>query len=141
VKAELGRAERFFRDALTHDPHHLEARVRYGHTLGRLERHEEAAAQLRKAIADGASGDVGYLAQLILGREEEAIGNASSARAAYEGAAALRPNAQTPRLALSFLARRTGDRALAQRELQRLAGLPDAEARREDPWWKYFSLR
>ena len=141
VKAELGRAERFFRDALTHDPRHLEARVRYGHTLGRLGRHAEAAVQLRKAIADGAAGDLEYLAQLILGREEEAIGNLDTARTAYERAAGLRPNAQTPRLALSFLARRTGNRAAAQRELQTLAGLPDAEARRDDPWWKYFSLR
>jgi tetratricopeptide (TPR) repeat protein len=141
VKAELGRAERFFRDALMSDPHHLEARVRYGNTVGRLGRHRDAIAALRRAIADGVEGDLLYLAHLFLGREEEAVRNVDGARDAYERAARARPNAQTPRLAMSFLAQRIGDRGAAQRELDALARLPVAEDRRDDPWWKYFSLR
>ena len=141
MRAELGRAERFFRDALIHDAHHVEARVRYGNTLGRLGRHREAIAELRRAITEGAQGDLLYLAHLFLGREEEAVRNLDGARDGYERAARVRPAAQTPHLALSFLARRFGDRAAAQRELEVLARLPAAEARRDDPWWKYFSLR
>lgn len=141
VRAELGRAERFFRDALSHDADHLEARVRRGNTLGRLGRHDEAIAELRRAITDGADGELLYLAHLFLGREEEAMRNLPAARQSYAQAARLWPTAQTPRLALSFLARRIGDRAEAQRELEALARLPVVERRRDDPWWKYFNFR
>ena len=115
--------------------------MRHGNTLGRLGRHQEAIAELRRAIADGAEGDLLYLAHLFLGREEEANRNIEAARESYEHAARVRPTAQTPRLALSLLARRIGDRAAAQRELDALARLPLAENRRDDPWWKYFNFR
>jgi hypothetical protein len=41
-----------------------------------------------------------------------------AAREAYTRAARLRPTAQTPRIALSELARRSGDREAAMREMQ-----------------------
>jgi hypothetical protein len=72
---------------------------------------------------------------------EEARGDHAASRAAFLGASALYPNAQSPRLALSQIARRTGDRAAAQRELQFIAALPDDERRREDPWWLYYDVR
>ena len=79
--------------------------------------------------------------QLFLGRAEEARGHDEAARAAFERASALYPNAQSPRLALSQIARRAGNRAAAQRELQAIAQLPDDERRREDPWWLYYDVR
>ena len=93
------------------------------------------------AIAGGASGWLLYLAELFLGRAEEARGDHAASRAAFLRASALYPNAQSPRLALSQIARRTGDRAAAQRELQFIAALPDDERRREDPWWLYYDVR
>ena len=42
--------------------------------------------ELRRAIADGASGQLLYLAQLFLGRAEEALGIDEAARAAFERA-------------------------------------------------------
>ena len=45
--SELQRAEQFFRDGLARAPDDADARVRLGHTLGELGRHEEAAAELR----------------------------------------------------------------------------------------------
>ena len=141
ARGELVRAERFFRDSLVHRPDHVEARVRHGRVLDDLGRHEEASEELRRAIADGASEQLLYLAQLFLGRAEEALGHDEAARAAFERASALYPNAQSPRLALSQIARRAGNRAAAQRELQAIAALPDDERRREDPWWLYYDVR
>jgi tetratricopeptide (TPR) repeat protein len=141
ARGELGRAERFFRDSLVHRPDHLEARVRHGRVLGDLGRHDEAAEELRRAIEGGAGGQLLYLAQLFLGRAEEARGQYEASRAAFARASALYPNAQSPLLALSQIARRTGDRATAQRELQTIAKLPDDERRREDPWWFYYDVR
>lgn len=140
-RAELVKAERFFRDALAQRPDHVETRVRRGRVLDDLGRHEEASQELRRAIADGASGSLLYLAELFVGRAEEASGRYEAARAAFEHASALYPNAQSPRLALSQLARRMGDRRAAQRELQVIAKLPDDEQRREDPWWFYYDMR
>jgi tetratricopeptide (TPR) repeat protein len=138
--AELTRAERYYRDALVNDPDHADARLRHGRVLGELGHHKEAIADLRRVVDDGASGARLYLAHLFLSRAYEALGEYEAARTSLELAAALYPNAQTPRLALSNIARRMGSRAAAQRELQILAKLPDAERQREDPWWDYYDL-
>ena len=141
ARAELVKAERFFRDSLAQRPEHVEARVRRGRVLDDLGRHEEASEELRRAIADGATGPLLYLAELFLGCAEEASGRFDAARAAFEHASALYPNAQSPRLALSQIARRMGDRRAAQHELQMIARLPGDERRREDPWWFYYDVR
>ncbi len=141
ARSELVRAERFFRDAVAHRPDHLEARVRHGRVLDQLGRHEDASQELRRAIADGASEQLLYLAHLFLGRAEEALGHDEAARAAFETASGLYPKAQSPRLALSQIARRGGNRLAAQRELQAIAALPDDERVREDPWWVYYYPR
>ncbi len=138
---ELTRAERYFRDALVDLPAHVEARLRHGRVLGDLGRHEEAVRELNRVIEDGAAGALLYFAHLFLGRDYEALGDRDQARSELERAAALYPNAQTPRLALSNLERRVGNRAAAQRQLQLLAKLPDAERQREDPWWGYYDIR
>jgi tetratricopeptide (TPR) repeat protein len=141
ARGELTRAERFFRDSLANRPDHLEARVRHGRVLNELGRHDEAAEELRRSIKEGADGHLLYLAQLFLGRAEEARGHQEASRMAFERASALYPSAQSPRLALSQIARRRGDRAAAQRELQAIAKLPDDPRRREDPWWSYYDVR
>ena len=52
-RAELQRAERFFREALMRAPNDSDGRIRFGHTLGELGRHNEAAGELRRAIEAG----------------------------------------------------------------------------------------
>lgn len=140
-RAELIRAERYFRDALTQDATRIEARVRHGAVLEGLGRHDDAIAELRRAIDSGASGATLYFARLFLGHALESTRQLEAARAEFESAASLFPRSQTPRLALSYLARRRGDRDTAQRELQSIAKLPQSELGREDPWWTYFDLR
>ena len=141
ARVEQVRAERFFREALAIRPDNLEARVRHGHVLGELGRHAQAATALRAAVDGGVAGRLLYWAQLFLGKQEEMLGNRDRARASYERAAALFPRAQSPRLALSQLARRAGDRRAAQRELGELAELPADESQREDPWWDYYDVQ
>jgi tetratricopeptide (TPR) repeat protein len=136
-RSELERAERFFREGLAVAPADADARMRLGHTLGELGRHAGAAAELRRAIDAKPDRRRLYLALLFLGREEEALGRSADARRRYEQAADLYPNAQSPRLALSRIARQTGDRTAAQRSLQTLAsavGHDDAT----DPWWGFY---
>lgn len=134
--AELERAERFFRDALTVAPDHAGARLRLGHTLGALGRHKEAAAELRRAIDLKPDQASAYLAALLLGYQEEALGRRDDARRRYEQAAALYPDAQSPRLALSALARQTGDAVTARRVLQSLPPGDDIDG--SDPWWGFY---
>ena len=132
--AELQRAERFFRDALAMAPNHASAHLRLGHTLGALGRHQEAAAELRRAIDVKPDQPSAYLAALLLGHQEEALGRGDEARRQYEYAANLYPKAQSPRLALSALDRRTGDVVSARRALEALA----AESKLDDPWWEFY---
>jgi hypothetical protein len=135
-RSELERAERFFREALIRSPEHVDGRIRFAHTLGELGRHNDAAVELRRAIETGPDRQRLYLAQLFLGREEEALGRHGAARLSYDRAADLYPGAQSPRLAASRLARQTGDRGRAQSALGILSGQAGVE--RVDPWWTFY---
>src|SRR5947199_348121 len=103
-------AEAFFRRALEVKPDHVEARLRHGRVLGGLGRHADAAAELRQAIASADDTLLVYYGNLFLGAAEEELGHRDAARLAYEQAAASYPDAQSPLVALSRLARRYGDR-------------------------------
>jgi tetratricopeptide (TPR) repeat protein len=135
-RSELERAERFLRDALLLAPDDANARLRLGHTLGELGRHKEAATELRRAIDANPDGRELYLAALFLGREEEMLGRRHDAKHRYEQAADLFPSAQSPRLALSRLARHSGDRRGAQQSLRHLAPVSGRDP--SDPWWEFY---
>lgn len=139
-ESELGEARDFFRRALALDPTSAETRLHYGRVLGRLGRHKEAAAELRLALAGTRDPLLTYFAQLFVGAEEEALGRHSEARTAYEEALSLHPRAQAPRLALSQLAHRSGDRASARAALARVLQPPDKRSENDDPWWEYRTL-
>ena len=79
-----------------------------------------------------------YYGELFVGAAEERLGHADAARQAYSQAAELYPNAQSPHLALSALARRLGDRATALKEMQIVFELQHADAPPDDPWWTYY---
>ena len=139
ARRELRRAESFFRGALSLDPAHAEARLRLGRTLGLLDRHADAASELRATSESLADAEQRYYSDLFLGAEEEALGRFDAARAAYGRARQGYPRAQSPYLALSELARRTGDRADALRATQEMFDLSKDPAR-NDPWWSYFEV-
>jgi tetratricopeptide (TPR) repeat protein len=140
-RAELHQAESFFRRALTLDPVLPELHLRFGHVLSLLERHADAAKELRDALASEDEAVLRYYGQLFLGAVEESLGHADAAREAYAEAVALYPTAQSPHIALSALARRHGDRATALREMQTVFELERTESEPDDPWWRYYTAQ
>ncbi len=137
-RTNLRRAEGFFRRALALDPDLTEARVRLGRVLGVQGRHEEAIRELQAANVAPDDSLLRYYTALFLGADEEALGHADRARDAFGRASALYPRAQSPHLALSQLAWRTGDRPGALRAIQPVLALPADEDQRADPWWDYY---
>src|SRR5688572_8206709 len=136
VREELRVAQDLFERALRATPDLAEARIRLGHVLGRLGRPADAVEQLTRARSDDRV--LRYYAALLLGRELDAAGRRAEALTAYERAAAIYPSAQSPRLALSELAARAGERSVAApAALAAIADTQDGEP--ADPWWSYHT--
>jgi hypothetical protein len=137
--AEEREAADRFEQALRIDPGLAEARIRLARIRGAWGRHEEAAADLRLCVGQPLAPLLEYEARLLLGREDEALGRRDEARDAFAHASALYPGAQSPRLALSQMARDDGDRAGAIAGLDFLGGrsgeLASANPYVTDPWW------
>jgi hypothetical protein len=77
-----------------------------------------------------------YLATLFEGGVQESLGNVAAARSLYEDAARQFPDAQSPPLALSRLARDSGDRAAALAAIEHVLTRSTGEEM-ADPWWTY----
>jgi tetratricopeptide (TPR) repeat protein len=134
---ELRLAESEFRRAIELDSAFGEARLRYGRVLARLNKHAAAAAELRQAVSMVREPILDYYARLFLGAEEEALGRMNDARSRYQEAAALYPLAQAPKVALSQLAHRAGNRAAAREALSEMNGGSSPIRLEDDPWWVY----
>jgi predicted Zn-dependent protease len=134
---ELRLAEALLKRALDRQPTFVEARIRYGRVLTLLDRPGDAVKELRRSADDARDPVLGYFAQLFLGAASEATNRRDDARRAYERAAALAPQAQSPRLSLSQLAARGGDLGAALRALEPMLGQPFSIDDRSDPWWAY----
>jgi tetratricopeptide (TPR) repeat protein len=138
-RESLRKAEDYFRRAADARPTFVAARVRRGRVLNRLGRHDEALQELQAVGPLGRDPATMYLVALFEAEAQEATGNLRAAQALYEHAARLFPQAQSPYLALSRLARDRGDRAAA------LAAVDHVFTRRggdekADPWWTYYLL-
>ena len=134
--AALRDAEDFFRRALARNAEHGEARLRLGHVLLARGRPQQAADELRMVDTAGQPPVLQYFHAMFLGSAEEALGHLEAARTSYEQAAELFDGTQSPRLALSALAMRRGDRAGALASIQPL--FANADVRPGDPWWDYY---
>jgi tetratricopeptide (TPR) repeat protein len=134
-KRELDSAERFLRRAVDLDPGNAEAQLRYGWVLVQKGRFDPAFDALHAARAAAKDPVLQYYATLFLGAAESAVGRHAAAAEQFEQAMQPFPTAQAPLLALSELALRRGDRAMASTALQRLLALPSET--RDDPWWTY----
>jgi len=137
-RMELHQADGYYRRALAADASLPELHLHFGHVLLLLEREADAAKELRVALESEGDPLLRYYGELFLGAAEERLGHADAARQAYSNAAALSPNAQSPHLAMSALARRLGDRATALKELQIVFALQQADSPPDDPWWTYY---
>jgi tetratricopeptide (TPR) repeat protein len=136
-RAELRDAERYFRRAVDVRPEFAEAHLRLGRVLALTNRNADAARELGRALELTDEPLLVYYGTLFLGAVQETLGQNEAARAAYERAAALYPRAQSPRLALSELARRAGNRDVALREIEKVFKLRSDGQRDADPWWVY----
>ncbi len=138
VPHNLQLAEMHFKQATVLDPALIEARVRLARVRILLGRPAEAVPDLQSASIAATDPAVRYYAVLFLGQAEDALGRADEARAAYQRAAALYPMSQAPHLALSLIARESGDRDAAQIALRNFLYAPAPDRVRYDPWWAYF---
>jgi tetratricopeptide (TPR) repeat protein len=136
-ETELRDAEALFRRALAQQPEHLEARLRLGRVLLMRGRAREAAEELRRANTAATDDLMKYYAAMFLGSAEEALGNDDESDELYSRASALYPNAQSPHVAHSALARRRGDRTGAQAGIERVFELAAEYPDGDDPWWTY----
>jgi tetratricopeptide (TPR) repeat protein len=132
---ELDVAEDLLRHAVKLDPSFAEGRLHLGHVLGERDQHKAALPELTRALSQIQDQTLQYYGQMFLGRAAAETGDAARARAAFERAAALRPAAQSPLLALSQLAYSRGDSGEAAALFARVAELPALDG--DDPWWIY----
>jgi tetratricopeptide (TPR) repeat protein len=134
---QLRLAADFFDRSLASDPTLVEARVRLAKVRLDQGKPREALALLQGVTSGVIDGTVSYYAHLVLGDASAFVGERDAAAAAYRRAATLYPTAQTPRLALSLLARSGGNAAAARTALAPVFSLPDDPMERPDPWWVY----
>jgi tetratricopeptide (TPR) repeat protein len=136
---ELEAARGALRRAVDADPQAEVAQLhlaRVSHLLGDDDSARATAALVSTKASDPANT---YVAELLLGSIHLAARRYDEARASFERAAGLYPTAQSPLVALSQVARASGNRAEAVRSIERLTALPRDVDRRRDPWWEYES--
>jgi tetratricopeptide (TPR) repeat protein len=130
------RAEQFYRRGLDVDPACAECWLRLARVRQLSGHPDEAADLLAKAESRLTAPVLRYYAALFAGRAAESLKRVDAARAAYERAMGLFPQAQSPRLALAELATRDADQAQALSSVRTMfitsGGRYDI-----DPWWNY----
>jgi tetratricopeptide (TPR) repeat protein len=136
-ESELREAQQFFRKAIKLNPDFTEARLRLGRVTGLLGRHDEAVEELQQAAESITDPQLSYYASLFLGCELGMLSRRSEAGDHYQRAALLYPDAQSPLLGLSQLARSNGDNEGVLSAIQRVFDLPVKDSWDQDPWWIY----
>ena len=136
VRFNRAEAERFYGLALQHEPAMHEARIRLANVLAQRGARKQAIAVLTESRRD-VEPIVEYFAAVILADALEDEGRTDEARTAYRRASVLYPNAQSPLVGLSRIAREQGDLAGARAAMARLTTLPP-QRQGSDPWWKYY---
>ena len=132
---EFNAAERLLKRALKASPDFPEARLHLGRVLAEQQQHDEALPELTRALSAIKNVDLQYLGHLFAGRSAAALRQFPAARESFERAAALRPSAQSPLLAMSQLAYSRGDVDEAAAMLERLTAQASLDG--DDPWWIY----
>ena len=137
-KDELRKSEALFKRALVANPSLVEAHLRLGHVLMLLGRPNDAQSELRQVVMSSTSDLTRYYCELFLAKVEESLGELDAAARGYERASSLFPNAQSPLVALTALARRRGGRRATIMAAEKVFELPQDDEEAWDPWWTYY---
>jgi len=129
-----GDAEGHYRRALEIDPSYVEARVRLARLLDHRGRHDDAAAEIDKALSARPADVTGFYARIVAGRIAAARGKYDEALQRYREASAQFPGAQSALLGTSHAALMLADVPEALTPLVQLDRLP---LRDTDPWLDY----
>lgn len=135
--SELSLARHYLQNAVAVNPKFAEAHLRLGRVMGLLGKHDQAVVELQAAAVLITDPQFEYYASLCLGNELAMLRRNAEACEQFERAARLFPAAQSPLLALSHLARSSGDSESALRAIQEVFSLPAANSQLSDPWWDY----
>jgi tetratricopeptide (TPR) repeat protein len=133
----LTTAERHFRRAVEQDASFAEARIRLGRIISVRRKHDEAIVELSGALTLAATPVVRYYNQMFLGRALQNAGRPAEARAAYERAATLFPQAPSPHLEIASAASGNADKASARAAIDRVLELSPDQDHGGEPWWEY----
>jgi len=126
-----GDAERLYRRAVEVDPSYVEARVRLARLLDHRGRHDEAAAEITRALDARPSGVTAFYAYIVAGRISSARAQHEDALRLYREALALYEQAQSARLGASYAALMLSDVPQTMAPIASLGGEDD------DPWLDY----
>jgi hypothetical protein len=126
-----GDAERLYRRAIEADPTYVEARVRLARLLDYRGRHDEAAAEITRALDARPSGVTAFYAYIVAGRISNARAQHEDALRLYREALALYDRAQSARLGASYAALMLSDLPQTMAPIAALGGKDD------DPWLDY----
>jgi hypothetical protein len=126
-----------FARAIELDPDFPEARVRLARLYAQDGRNAEALALLATAFKLPMGDETEYVAHLIAGRANGALGHTEDGLSHLKAALELFPTAQTPIIAMSRLYLESGDLERATALAAGLGSESPAEDR-NDPWWSYF---
>ncbi len=137
-QSHFRRAESLLRQALAADPALIEASLRLGRVLTRLEKYDEALSHLRTAMTGSDDRATVYYAHLFAGDANHALGRLDEARRQYEQAIGIYPDSQAARLALGSVLRAIGDRPAALSAIDPMLRTP-ARGPDDDPWWEYYA--
>ena len=129
----LDAAQKAYTQAIALDPTMAEAHLRHGRVLQLLGRTTEAAAF--DAVPATADKRWRYLAEMFRADVAERARDHAGAKARYEAALSVWPDAQAAVLALSRIEASDGEWPAAQARLAVLSSR--AGGRPEDPWWAY----
>ena len=102
-----------------------------------LQEQERAIEELQEAAEAMTDPQLLFYVALFLGNEHAMLGHETAAREQFERAAEIFPNAQSPLLALSWLARSSGNNRAALQAVDHVFALQVRDSVPEDPWWEY----
>ncbi len=133
----LNEARDLYRRALGVQPVYIQTHLRLGRVLSRLDRLDEARAELELVAANADEAFERYLAELFLARVEEQAEDEDAAVAHYRRALDAWPESQAARIGLVHALGLADGGAGASQQLAALLAVPWPQPMTFDPWWAY----